>query len=800
MQQQQQSNTERYSLGLGGASSYSSMSAQKGSIYQIAWLDSESLVCITTKGHVYIYTIFGNELNSFVLDRIMEENEELVQCKVWASGIVVLTKRFNALQGYLITNLSSEEPTCEKLADMSHLIIDASDFEPLDPHVAIDVVVRRDAYHDSEVDVIVACGKSLLIVNQEHVQDVSLSNGPHKKIAMSPSGEAIATFTESGSLWVSPSDFSSPSFEFSLLKGTERSIIPTQLVWCGEEALLLYWEPDILKTGSTSLVLMISPNREYQKFEYEGPVQLVGEVDGVRIISNEGCEFLQRVPDANVSIFRIGSLEPGAVLFDSYDSYLKKKPSSITNINNLDRKLLEAVHTCLEAAGHVFDEQLQERLLKAAAYGKLFPQCSNFHHETFVQMCKTLRVLNAVRDPKIGIPISYKQYEMLTPKVLIDRLVNRYHHQLAFKLCKYLDLKSENVLVHWACAKVCSNDTDEEILNSIKEKLAQRENISFATIAATAYRVGKTDLAMHLLNNEKLPGEQVPLLLNMGKQKLAISKAIESGETDLVYLVLLRLKKTLGTSLIGMLNDQNFRVARNLLRSFCQSEDHQFLDDYFQYLRLHGESGAHIIQQAFAVTDVAEQQRLLAKAKNELSQDKLFQEDARQTDNQIQLLEMQKELDAQLGQNRFQGLSITDSIYEAVVIGTPEMLTFADRIRKEYKISDSRYWWTMIRAMAAAKRWEDLFRFCKSKKSPIGYRPFAEVCIECGESVQAFKYVEMVSDHFEQVELYCRLDDFKRAIDIAADRKSVDMLEYVMRRTTNAETRNTCVYYIDKFS
>jgi hypothetical protein len=44
----------------------------------------------------------------------------------------------------------------------------------------------------------------------------------------------------------------------------------------------------------------------------------VPEMDGVRIITNNTCEFLQIVPDCMVDVYQAGSVEKAAMLFDAY--------------------------------------------------------------------------------------------------------------------------------------------------------------------------------------------------------------------------------------------------------------------------------------------------------------------------------------------------------------------------------------------------------------------------------------------------------------------------------------------------
>ncbi|PNX66975.1 vacuolar sorting-associated protein 16, partial [Trifolium pratense] len=55
-------------------------------------------------------------------------------------------------------------------------------------------------------------------------------------------------------------------------------------------------------------------------------------------------------------------------------------------------------------------------------------------------MSKILRVLNAVRSLEIGISLSIQQYKLLTPSVLIGRLINAHQHLLALRISEYLGM------------------------------------------------------------------------------------------------------------------------------------------------------------------------------------------------------------------------------------------------------------------------------------------------------------------------------------------------------------------------
>lgn len=73
-------------------------------------------------------------------------------------------------------------------------------------------------------------------------------------------------------------------------------------------------------------------------------------------------------------------------------------------------------------------------------------------------MCRMLRLLNQVRDPQVGISITYEQLEQIGIDKLIDMLILRRYYYLALQMSKYLRLSnadgSARILSHWAYYKV----------------------------------------------------------------------------------------------------------------------------------------------------------------------------------------------------------------------------------------------------------------------------------------------------------------------------------------------------------
>ena len=64
------------------------------------------------------------------------------------------------------------------------------------------------------------------------------------------------------------------------------------------------------------------------------------------------------------------------------------------------------------------------------------------------------RVINNLRHADVGIPITFQQYQKSGAEAIVDRLVNRHLHFVACRICEFLKMKPNRVLIHWACCKV----------------------------------------------------------------------------------------------------------------------------------------------------------------------------------------------------------------------------------------------------------------------------------------------------------------------------------------------------------
>jgi vacuolar protein sorting-associated protein 16 len=664
----------------------------KGSIRGFGWSEDEQLIAVTEDGTVRCYCGLHGDFQPFSLGHGAEEFG-VVACRFWLSGFVALLSNNS-----MIAVSSYEEPRPKILARPPQGDLQSWSLIP-------------PAYTLSRtVEVLLAIDQTIFVVDATECEDRGLSDGPFKHVNVSPNGRFAALFTEDGKVWVVSSDFQNKLSEYD----SKAKTLPKHVEWCGNDSVILAWEDEIH---------MVGPKGVAVKYFYDGQVHVVPDLDGVRLLTNEVCDFLHKVPDEIEEIFKLGSTSPASILVDSIELLEKKSPKADENIQRIKSSLPEAVDTCIRAAGHEFDVGLQKELLKAASFGKSVLDL--YSSDEFVEMCERLRVLNAVHDYRIGLPMSHEQYSRLGPERLIARLVNRHEYLLATKISEYLHLPANKIYVHWASQKVKATSSDDDaICNLIVSRLKGKSGISFASISQAAYDEGRGHLATSLLNAEPRAGKQVPLLLNMEEDEIALDKSIESGDTDLVFFVLLQLKKKLPLpSFFRMIN--NRPMASALVESSARAQDTELLKDmYYQDDR--PIDGANLLfEEAMRQTQIQTKTDKLKLAARLLTdtRDATAQLHTKAFNETAQLLKMQEAFDRDITDNSgsYTGLSVNETLYRLIRSGYSKRAT---KVQSEFKVLEKTFWWIRLRALVAARLWGELEEVAKGKKSPIGWEVY----------------------------------------------------------------------------
>jgi len=729
-----------------------------GFIVGLSWTGREQLVVVASDGMVALYSMQGERINTFPALPQSSKSDGVADVDFWPDGLVLRTGLKSEL--WAINNWNEPRP-----------------FRLAQPNLAQPPASMVVNGAGSKCELLLAtAGGSILCVDATSSQDQMLTTGPFARMVLSPSGSLLAALNDDGTLHVMSTDFKTCLSKFS----TGASTPPTQMIWCGEEALLLTWPHTLLLVGLLG---------DYVHFPMTQPFTCVSEFDGARIYTNAACEWMARVPQSTESIFRNDSTSSAAQLYDAQQAFEDGDAAADDNLRALaasgaegmsgGNTLKDAIEQCLDAAAHEFDYEQQRALLKAASYGKLV--CPSFPADEFVDMCRILRVLNAVRSPQVGLPLSYEQYMKMDAELLVERLITRHQHLLAMRICEYLRMHPERVLVHWACEKIkhCDDVTDQEMGEMIVKKLSLCPGISYANIASTAFRHGRRRLATLLLEYEPLASDQVPLLMSMKEDELALNKAIQSGDTDLVYLALMHLKKhRRQKEFFVLIKDKP--LARDLYIAYCKQADLPALKSFYYSLQKPAEAAEVAVLEAYQCDDLKDRLQGLQLAFEFFEKDKSNMFAARATEEEMTLLRMQKELETSTSDTGYVDLSVTQVMEKLISKGDSR---HTSKLKTMLKVSDRRLWYMEVQALSRSGCWDELARLVSSKKAPpIGFQPFIEACITHNNLAEASKYIARLPEYHEQMEWLCNIGYWDAAVDIAGRERDVDALMLLQSR------------------
>lgn len=491
----------------------------------MGWTNDEILVIVFADGEIQLLDIHGDPISypppPPLFGTPNPKEKEIIDCEVFENMLIFLTadntfyyvRNFTSCKPEIINYLDKKrgKPTCFKAIPANHSYSNNLDILCGDPNGGLILIQEsKEVKYFSKIP----------FTNEEisRVED----------IALSLTGEYLALLLEGSVVVVLEANFSKILTRIDL-KITLSNI--KQLVWCGTDAVCVVCNEFIGVLGPDN----ITASMEIDK-KKEG-VFCVPEIDGMRVITTEKCEFWEKVDEALQITLCIGSFSPPALLLTANEGYIENSGSSGESIRSLQQsdQLLEAVEKLLQAASAEFDVDSQEKLLKAAAFGKTFLPPGMFDSNKLVEIVKNLKVLNNIRREWVARPLTYKQllYTRSNGEILIKRLLESRYHYLAIQISKLWKLRVDEIYVNWACVKLIDQKyTDAQMCDLICEKLNSCKSVKYTDIARKALDYGRRELAINLLEHEPAISRKVPLLLYMKEYERALDKAIESSDPD----------------------------------------------------------------------------------------------------------------------------------------------------------------------------------------------------------------------------------------------------------------------------
>jgi hypothetical protein len=277
--------------------------------------------------------------------------------------------------------------------------------------------------------------------------------------------------------------------------------------------------------------------------------------------------------------------------------------------------------------------------------------------------------------------------------------------------------------------------------------------------------------------------------MSMNEDTIALDKAIESGDTDLVYHVLLHLRKKLPlASFFRVINSRP--VATALVESSAWDQDREMLKDlYYQDdRRLDGSN--LLLAEALSQTDLHASMDKLKLASKYLQDSRdsaaVFQKQA--IDDAAKLLRLQETFQKDLGPRdgtpattdtapaSFIGLSANDTIFQLIRQGHYKR---AQKIQNDFKITDKAYTYIRLRALVAARHWVEIEDSAKQKKSPIGWEPFFNEVLAAGNTRVASVFIPKCTtlSVTERADMWVKCGLFVKAGEEAFKAKDRALLE-----------------------
>ncbi|KAF0687144.1 Aste57867_21115 [Aphanomyces stellatus] len=407
-------------------------SYMKKTLRGMFWTDKMHLFCVFDDGNCMSYNVKGAPVRSFTLFPA-DSKLKVMSLESWGSGFVALLDNFTIAQAL---DIDTAHPRV-------HSILETV-VSPSNPPTCMAVLDPRFV-KSGHPEIFLGTSTNSVVVIQATASsseparaldmqfDASLS-APIRKITISPDGQLLALFTQDGTLIVVNTAFDDKILVFD----TQSIFPPGAMCWCGDSSVLLFW-------SSLGLVL-VGFRGSWLKFPCdEGPIILCQEIDGCRIFSSQSHQMLLRVSPAMEN--KMDRTAPAAMLIAASSAFHAEEYAKADAImSNLCQQnwLSQAIHDCIHAAGDEFDHAEQGALLRVASYGKnhgVDDLTQQQQSTLFTDMCRHLRVLNALRDPSVGLALTMTQFNRLECDGVLRRLATMHHEDLAHKICEFMHIE-----------------------------------------------------------------------------------------------------------------------------------------------------------------------------------------------------------------------------------------------------------------------------------------------------------------------------------------------------------------------
>eukprot|EP00811_Abedinium_folium_P002625 NODE_1240_length_2550_cov_10.289723.p1 GENE.NODE_1240_length_2550_cov_10.289723~~NODE_1240_length_2550_cov_10.289723.p1 ORF type:complete len:778 (-),score=143.96 NODE_1240_length_2550_cov_10.289723:215-2374(-) len=679
----------------------------------MGWSLEEVLICVLARGTVDVYSVICEALYSFAVDAgLGPASCGLAVAVVSAYGLAAITHELT-----LFASASVEQPVerccaevpCMRQPPLCLCVLpivddDDDDDDPPSPGDGLRVLIGT------------AEGPVYVVSGREAIKVPWLCDAPYVAFAVSGGGHLVGCLNQEGVFKVLRMSTALEEADASHIEFKHK--LPRQMVWCGEDCIVIYLASPSPMEGHT--LLFGGPQNDWIPCDYDGPLHLAPELDGCRIVSGRKMEWLQRVPTDTDTVLSPGTFDVPVLL----------------------RHVL--MHTSPDtwgasAATVECDADTVERMLNAVEHERGPPR-----PEDFEQLCRQLRFCIELRKPPMQIPVSLPQLQRVGVRAMGARLVRRrvVGCQRISDMVLSCEPRAQD-RVHTLLELSCWGDYTSQCTMTRQ-------------MAATAARSCDPDLIYDALcglcgRGPFRPGVDLTTVVQLVRERpqdlQVFSHALRTGLRDN------------GQAGLARIADDQLGYRREAACSVVR-ESYQWtnITDRIKWLAC---AGDHFLR---CDVDVSESEYAFMHSCSQATH-----EAAQLLHFQVMLTQESEEQQWPGGPHHFAGLPLVDTLRALIALGKVPQ---ADHFATFVHVPSKRYWRIKVNALADCGKLQELSAMATSQTAPVGgYEVVVEQLLRHQQIDLAKPIVPKVKNGEKRADFYARMGMLREA-EIARNQHS----------------------------
>ena len=580
-----------------------------------------------------------------------------------------------------------------------------------------------------------------------------------------------------------------------------------QFLFCGEDALAICGQRFILITTKTNetLVFQIIEGREKEAITGTCFFKCIQEVDGIRYITNEQVGLISIISKELSEICDPFAHNPPKILLDSYGNFLSKNPECNTKLKEIGQNLPDAIKNLQIAAANIFwiekdpdtfnKRDLQTFLLKAAQFGKSFVQKEEFNYDRFIDICKSIRIINEMRNfnlkPRFLTYAEYLDLDPDSPSELINKTIRHLNFSLAFEISNFLGYEPENVYLRYAAANIerLSKNKDPQkelnLYNELISKLKNAPNVSYINLAKKCIKYGMDDIGEKFLQNERSVLGKITQYMQLRRWDKALELSSQNYDWSIIRVVIDKIYRVEEPRKFSEILNGFPELQNSVIDYYISNKKFEDLHNYLVRQKKMEELFFNSLEYFFKSQTIDAREKCLTEAKGYLNNSKNLNYNFYKsyiTDLEQSLKFKKRCMDPE--RNIIASNDITsfdNSIYDCYKKANPENFDWIESQNKKFfEISPKKMMILKFKNLAEKRQVEKIDEYIQKigiKKLCISPIQVAKILADYNYFDKAAEYAKLETDleyYLDVFELLVRIDKLLDAVEVVLKNKKND--------------------------